>query len=582
MRLDASVEDAPDAPSSGPGQFQPPIATSSSPNTTAIDAGAVDARGGADAGTSPRADGGTGGATGPDDTQEAGGTAAQGAPDGRGGQSAGADDACPEGESTCPDACAGCTIDSECVAAGTTNSENSCDICDPARSTSDWSPNDGESCNDGQFCTVEDVCDGSTCVGTGRGCDDGIACNGVSVCDEDLDQCVPGQGQCGDDICDLVLDQCVSVCDGCLIGDQCVPDGQEKPGNPCLVCDVGVAADDYSAQVGKLCGQGPATCSGQDTCDAKGVCQPNDSPMGTACGSSSSSACDGADTCDGSGACSSNVAPNGTNCDDGQYCTQTSECQGGQCVGTSQRSCAPNQQCDEQNDACICPGCTIGQSCIVQGTVNPSNSCQVCTPSSSTTAYSPNVGATCGAAVTECSSQDTCDASGVCQANDLGDGTPCSIGECNGGVCEVVPNPFDCVAPDPPDVVLPDDVFLVGGSPPTPTGGTIPDGVYTPVRVDLYGSADQVTFTTFEFYKGYVQIGLRAWVVSAQVAFIPQVEFAGSYTTSGTTLTWDVERCDPQYTLDPPELPYTVTANGLLTFHTASGGDTAVVSYLRN
>ncbi len=45
-------------------------------------------------------------------------------------------------------------------------------------------------CNDGQFCTVGDMCNLGACVGgAARDCSDGNACT-TDVCDEDLDQCV--------------------------------------------------------------------------------------------------------------------------------------------------------------------------------------------------------------------------------------------------------------------------------------------------------------------------------------------------------------------------------------------------------
>lgn len=488
---------------------------------------------------------------------------------------------CPEGQS-CEPSCAGCFVEGDCIAAGTPNPSNPCQVCDPVANASAFTNDDGAWCDDGQYCTIDDACSLGVCSGQSRECDDAVNCNGVGTCDEDSDQCVEGQSECsGDDVCDVTLDECVSLCDGCLISGQCIPDGQQAPGNPCLVCDVSVADDAYSAEVGKACGQAAATCSAQDTCDAQGACQANHTAAGLPCGSATASTCNGADTCDGAGSCLTNVAANGTTCDDGQYCTTSSACQGGSCVGTQNRSCASNEQCNEQTDACTCPGCVIAAACVASGTVNPSNACQICSPAVSAVAYSPNTGANCGSGPATCSGQDTCNSSGTCQPNHSPNGTSCTGGECQSGTCEPFTNPFDCVAPDPPEVILPSDRFLLTGEPPANTGGTIPNGTYTPVRIDGYDEATQVDLMSFEFSNGFVQLGFRNYWLSNGLAPIGEIQFAGSVSISGANLTWDVERCDPQYNLDPPNIEFTVLPNGLRT-EQLTLGDRVVVTYQRN
>ncbi|HKO92207.1 MAG TPA: hypothetical protein VJU61_13680 [Polyangiaceae bacterium] len=91
-----------------------------------------------------------------------------------------------DGGRSCPtDAgCSGCSIEGDCVAAGVTAAEQPCLICDPARSTTAWSNNDGVSCEDGQFCTVEDICQDGVCLaGQPRICPADEACSN--------DACVP-------------------------------------------------------------------------------------------------------------------------------------------------------------------------------------------------------------------------------------------------------------------------------------------------------------------------------------------------------------------------------------------------------
>jgi hypothetical protein len=155
------------------------------------------------------------------------------------------------------------------------------------------------------------------------------------------------------------------------------------------------------------------------------------------CGSSASNACNQPDACDGAGNCQQRVSANGSACDDGAFCMVGDRCQGGQCLPTGTRDCGLNQSCNEQADQCQCQGCQVGGTCFFDGDTNPTNACQICDVDRSRTAFSPNVGARCGGAATECSAQDTCDNRGQCGANNREDGTTCSgqSGYCRTGQC---------------------------------------------------------------------------------------------------------------------------------------------------
>lgn len=293
--------------------------------------------------------------------------------------------------------CPGCVIEDDCVGAYIVDPSNPCLICDPERSTSAWSPNDGVLCEDGLFCTTDDECIAGVCAGSPWICEDGVACNGVSTCDEDEDQCSADENQCGANaICNVESDECVSTCSGCLVGGVCVAAGTEQAGNPCMVCDPARSTVAFSAATGKSCGAGPTACSAQDTCDAQGRCQPNHLPPSAACGNPASSACDQPDTCDGNGNCSQRLAANGTACNDGAFCTIGDRCQGGACVPTGNFNCGANQSCNEGSNQCQCQGCRIGGDCLPAGAVNPTNPCQICDPSRNSAAFSVNANAPCG------------------------------------------------------------------------------------------------------------------------------------------------------------------------------------------
>ena len=342
---------------------------------------------------------------------------------------------CADGNSACDATCAGCLIEGQCIAPSAVNVANVCQVCDPGRNAAAWSNDDGSSCDDALFCTVNDACTGGQCAGTARECDDGVACNGASTCDEALDACTAPVNQCPEgSICDVASNACATTCVGCLVDGVCLAAGAERTGDPCFICDPVQSATGFSVAVGKSCGAGPTPCSLQDTCDAAGICQRNDVPANTACGSQTTGACDQPDACDGTGNCLTRTAQNETPCDDGSFCTVGDECQGGQCVPTGNRNCGTGLSCNEATDQCQCQGCVVGAQCFAAGTVNGSNPCDVCDPTQNTTAFSANTGADCGSGPTECSAQDTCNAQRQCIANDFPVGTPCS--STVGGQCQ--------------------------------------------------------------------------------------------------------------------------------------------------
>ena len=117
------------------------------------------------------------------------------------------------------------------------------------------------------------------------------------------------------------------------------------------------------------------------------------------------------------GTLSDHVLPDGTGCLDGDGCTQGDTCQAGACMAGSPVSCGPvdpcsNAMCISQaadTFICILPpkpdgatcgsgqicnagscesSCLIGGTFYAAGTANPASDCQVCTPDTSTSAWS--------------------------------------------------------------------------------------------------------------------------------------------------------------------------------------------------
>ena len=149
----------------------------------------------------------------------------------------------PAATDECPD---GCFIAGTCYSPGDLNPSNACTACDPDSSNSQWSNVDGETCDDGLYCTVGDRCSAGKCEGDERACDDGVACNGAETCDETQEACASAESACDEgQTCDVENDECSSTCNGCVIDGSCYSDGAVSPSNPCMVCDLSTSINDW-------------------------------------------------------------------------------------------------------------------------------------------------------------------------------------------------------------------------------------------------------------------------------------------------------------------------------------------------
>jgi MYXO-CTERM domain-containing protein len=232
-------------------------------------------------------------------------------------------DSCDETHRTCVNAVTtGCAIGNACVAEGAFEPGNSCRSCQPATSTTAWSPvTPNTPCDDGLFCSVNTACDASgQCVGTLRDCSDGISCT--------------------DDTCDEATDQCVSTlaAGACRIGGTCYITGGRNPGNPCEACRPTLSTSAWSARdVGDLCGD-PACAAGvltpAPTCDGAGACV-SGTPV----------SCDGAVCAD---AYSCDAA-----CVDDTECLGSHHCTGAACVADLAAGAACDRDAQCTSDHCV-------------------------------------------------------------------------------------------------------------------------------------------------------------------------------------------------------------------------------------
>lgn len=229
-------------------------------------------------------------------------------------------------------------------------------------------------CDDGDACTVGDICDASKCAGTLQGiCDDANLCT--------ADACNAKTGDCSHTVLVGLL------CDDanpCSATDQCDAKGLCKgAGNS---CDDGNACTTDACDPAKsgACLHTAVDCNDKrpctlDTCLAVGGCQ-HALTLGVAC--DDGNACTASDTCQGANSCVGKVTtcadgnpctddgcdklkgcvflPNTLPCDDGDVCFTGDLCGGGKCLpGNQKLNCSDGNGCTA--DTCDAKtGCSHG------------------------------------------------------------------------------------------------------------------------------------------------------------------------------------------------------------------------------
>jgi hypothetical protein len=222
----------------------------------------------------------------------------------------------------------------------------------------------GTPCDDQQYCTTSDACDGAgTCIG------------GIPI------DCSKVSGGCIAGTCNEVLDKC---------------EGQPVPnGTACNADDNGCTQGD-SCQNGN-CTAGPAAdCSYLNSSCIIGACQPKaGDPIGFTC--------------------ASQFKPKDTACEDGLFCTVGDKCDGaGWCSGGPANPCTAvkdgcnDGSCKEDTDKCVAvpkanntvctdgDSCTIGDVCqngICTGTSNVCGEYKVSTFKTTATGIGPSLAA---------------------------------------------------------------------------------------------------------------------------------------------------------------------------------------------
>ncbi len=245
-----------------------------------------------------------------------------------------------------------CTLDDVCaksVCAGPTKKAcddgNGCtsDGCDMAKgcTTADA---DGTACNDGDACTSSDVCSGGKCAGSTVNCDDSKpctldSCDKTSGCVHKSDEGAP----CQDGNACTVGDVCKDA--ACLPGaptncddnNQCTTDTCDKKTGLCSntnLADLSPCDDGSICTLVDVCTAGQ--CGGTAmVCDDKNACTEDFCDPKTGCGSKvlTGTACDDKQECTGDGICKNGLCSSGTALINGTPCGGGSKaCTAGKCL----------------------------------------------------------------------------------------------------------------------------------------------------------------------------------------------------------------------------------------------------------
>ena len=349
-------------------------------------------------------------------------------------------------------------------------------------------------CNDGNACTVDEICKNEQCTGKAATCDDNNKCTN--------DKCDPKKGcvhdsaagSCDDNSKCTEKDACkngacvglpISVtgacddknpctADTCKADKGCVNVPQSGPtcddGNSCTkndkcsqgVCKAGL--NTCGCQEDKDCEKlGGNKCNGVLLCDKKQLpftCKVN--PLSVVkCDASNDGSCAKTSCDSNTGKCKTTKKPNGIPCDaDGSKCSQSDACSDGQCkpgkaLDCDDKNSCTNDSCDKKagcvhapnNALCDADGnkCTPIDKCskgaCVAGTLKKCDDAEVCTKDSCSAANGSCVNTPLYAA---CDDGNACTVGDACGATKTGKHTclpgktvPCSDGKaCTFDACD--------------------------------------------------------------------------------------------------------------------------------------------------
>ncbi len=331
--------------------------------------------------------------------------------------------ACTSGDSCNAGACVAgtpkvCVTADACHGAG---------VCDPSNGLcSTPSKVDGTHCDDGNACTLNDVCASGACQGVNPVvCVAQDACHSAGVCDSATGACSNPKQSNG-----LACDD-ATVCNGretCQNG-SCVASAPPSldDANPCTAdaCDPTAGVIHTAVADGTSCDSDGNLCNGVSACHS-GACQPGPAPTlsdGNPCTT---------DSCDPATGVHHAPTAAGSACDDGNACTSGDSCNAGACVAGTPKVCVAADAChgagvcDPSNGLCSTPSLPHdnGNDCTVD----------VCDAQSGQITHTPAAAGTPCAPLDACHEEGACNAIGQCAPGEplpFDDGDPCTIETCD-------------------------------------------------------------------------------------------------------------------------------------------------------
>ncbi len=328
---------------------------------------------------------------------------------------------------------------------------------------------EGKSCDDGDVCTISDVCTSGECGGQTLGCDDGNPCT-ADICGPDgcLYPAVPTETPCNDGNSCTADTVCTGgVCSGgensceCQTNNECkvFDDGDRCNGD--VKCIDGACVVDEDTMV--TCVPSGDPCRITTCIPATGACQLVDAEEGVSCedgdtctvddACSDGSCVGGAVSCDDGKPCTADACSSADGscvytvaqgvCDDGNSCTSTDVCDAGVCVGSGNSCfCSNDVDCDDYGlDKCLAT-----YECVDGGCVPIPNTLVVCEGDDDTACSfnqcEPESGECKPTVLTQgtecnddniCTEQEYCDNAGECIGKPLAcdDGNPCTDSTCS-------------------------------------------------------------------------------------------------------------------------------------------------------
>lgn len=265
-----------------------------------------------------------------------------------------------------------CSLGDYC-SAGTCNSGSETDLCnDNNDCTTDEcvagygctnTSRHGESCEDGNLCTIGDTCNNKTCVpGVIDDCDDGKECTD--------DACYPDTG-CINEANDALS---CSDQDDCTINDHC--EAGECVTEPRNCADTNECTDDYCED--GICKHPYASrsCDDEDPCTSGDWCvagncagNPVNCDDGNVCTTNGCDSEDFSNNCTEDTDCGDGIicengqcvgmacttTNNSNSCDDGNWCDDDDYCSGGTCHAGATLKCQGQcyASCDDSTDSCV-------------------------------------------------------------------------------------------------------------------------------------------------------------------------------------------------------------------------------------